>query len=93
MLIVSFILVIVLSGLLLWMAVKEKKHRKEIKLADQLYNAIWSNVHEFIFLIDRSSRVLRIQLLCGMQYFSGKGGHEFWRNIAMPLCAREEKLL
>lgn len=90
MLIVSFILVIVLSGLLLWMAVKEKKHRKEIKLADQLYNAIWSNVHEFIFLIDRSSRVLRTNYYAVCNTSPAKEDMNFG-EILQCRCAREKK--
>ena len=59
MLIFSLALVTILFLLLVWTTIRERAMAKEIKLAQQFYAAIWNNAHEFIFLIDKTSHVVK----------------------------------
>lgn len=58
MVIVNVLLIILLSVALILVLVRERGLRKNIKTAEQFYDAIWNNAHEFIFLIDKTSHVL-----------------------------------
>ena len=59
MLIFSLALITILFLLLVWTTIRERTMAKEIKLAQQFYAAIWNNAHEFIFLIDKTSHVVK----------------------------------
>lgn len=59
MLIFSLALITILFLLLVWTTIRERAMAKEIKLAQQFYAAIWNNAHEFIFLIDKTSHVVK----------------------------------
>lgn len=59
MLLVTIILIIILSVALIGVIVKERKQNRKIKTAEQFHEAIWNNAHEFIFLIDQTSHVVR----------------------------------
>lgn len=58
MVIVNVLLIILLTVALILVLVRERALRKNIKTAEQFYDAIWNNAHEFIFLIDKTSHVL-----------------------------------
>lgn len=59
MLILSLIVIAVLSFLLIWIIIKGSEQRKKIKVAEEFHKALWDNAHEFIFLIDRTSHVVK----------------------------------
>ena len=59
MLIVTIILIILLFLTLIGVIVKERVQNRKIKTAKQFHEAIWNNAHEFIFLIDRTSHVVK----------------------------------
>lgn len=59
MLIVTIILIILLFLTLIGVIVKERAQNRKIKTAKQFHEAIWNNAHEFIFLIDRTSHVVK----------------------------------
>lgn len=59
MIIASIVLIILLSFALILVLLKERKQRRTIKTAEQFYDALWNNAHEFIFLIDKTSHVQR----------------------------------
>mgnify|MGYP007060791091 CR=1 FL=1 len=59
MLLVTIILIILLSLALIKVIAKGKFFDCKIKTVEQFHDAIWNNAHEFIFLIDQTSHVVR----------------------------------
>lgn len=59
MLLVTIILIILLSLALIKVIVKGKFFDCKIKTVEQFHDAIWNNAHEFIFLIDQTSHVVK----------------------------------
>ena len=59
MLLVTIILIILLSLALIKVIAKGKFFDCKIKTVEQFHDAIWNNAHEFIFLIDQTSHVVK----------------------------------